>query len=885
MGPLTALDGSAVDITGGKVRHFSADSGSVVTISGGEFAGGFLAGGGSIAGPGSVLSISGGTFGTNFRATRSVVTFFGGEFLLNGEAAGNSTVSLSLSNNSRILTGTFEDGSPFVFSRSALDVFEVQLVNTAVPPPNAMPFFVDSSNAPKGLRSGEELTLLEGGLLGDNFAVVNATLNIEAGHAKDIEAVDSIVNVAGGTVGGRIDAYSGSTINILDGAVGGEGFSHLWANAGSVVNISGGVVDKQIVVENGSTVNITGGVIGKRFARLRAFSGSVVNISGGSIGSGFEVHSGSMANISGGTTGTGFQALVGNLASLSGGEFLLNGMAIGDSSISLEKADVLSGTLEDGSPFIFSYALDTIDIVSLVNTSVPPIDRAPLTVNSEVAPSGLRAGQILTLNSGGVLRSNFAAVGATLNIAGGEAVDIEVVDTRVKVSGGLIADRLMLHAGGVVNVSGGVITNILAYTGSLVDIAGGEVRSFTAHGGSQVSISGGTLGSDATAESGSEVDISGGAIGDRFMAAFGSLVNISGGTFGSGFTALSGTTTLHGGEFLLNGNPISSQTITLVGSDILTGTLEDGSPFVFSRVNGGFNEDVIVDLNLASGSLPHLDTAPISVDGIASLTGLRAGQTLTLQDGGVLGGDFAVVGSTLNIAGGATKRLELVGADVNISGGFVNGEIDAYTGSSVNITGGALAETLVANSGSSVRISGGRFEGDLRAHSGSAVSILGTEFLIDGEPVSNLTAGEPLIIADRRVVLSGTLIDGLEFSFFVTQNRNSTSDLFSAESLLTITLVETGLTGDYNNDGIVDAADYTKWRDNLGAPAGTLLNDVDGGIIGIAQYQTFANSFGTAALPTLMAVVPEPAALVLTVLCWGFSAARRYETSYRRHTR
>ncbi|MEN1678786.1 MAG: cyanophycinase [Planctomycetota bacterium] len=39
-----------------------------------------------------------------------------------------------------------------------------------------------------------------------------------------------------------------------------------------------------------------------------------------------------------------------------------------------------------------------------------------------------------------------------------------------------------------------------------------------------------------------------------------------------------------------------------------------------------------------------------------------------------------------------------------------------------------------------------------------------------------------------------------------------------------------GLAGDYNNnDGLVDAADYTVWRDSLNAPARTLPNDVFGG--------------------------------------------------------
>jgi hypothetical protein len=73
------------------------------------------------------------------------------------------------------------------------------------------------------------------------------------------------------------------------------------------------------------------------------------------------------------------------------------------------------------------------------------------------------------------------------------------------------------------------------------------------------------------------------------------------------------------------------------------------------------------------------------------------------------------------------------------------------------------------------------------------------------------------------------------------------------------------LRGDYNNDHEVNAADYTVWRDHFGAAAGTLPNDVDGGVIGQAQYLTWKSNFGAvptgagavgSALPP--SLVPEP---------------------------
>jgi phospholipase/lecithinase/hemolysin len=77
-----------------------------------------------------------------------------------------------------------------------------------------------------------------------------------------------------------------------------------------------------------------------------------------------------------------------------------------------------------------------------------------------------------------------------------------------------------------------------------------------------------------------------------------------------------------------------------------------------------------------------------------------------------------------------------------------------------------------------------------------------------------------------------------------------------------------GLPGDYNEDGVVDAADYTVWRDNVGAPAGTLPNDGDGGVIGPAQYGTWKANFGitSSSLASVSTTsVPEPTNLLLLI--------------------
>lgn len=69
-----------------------------------------------------------------------------------------------------------------------------------------------------------------------------------------------------------------------------------------------------------------------------------------------------------------------------------------------------------------------------------------------------------------------------------------------------------------------------------------------------------------------------------------------------------------------------------------------------------------------------------------------------------------------------------------------------------------------------------------------------------------------------------------------------------------------GLVGDYNNDGTVDAADYTVWRDG-GSPDSSQ-----------AGYDAWANNYGATASAV---AVPEPTAVLLAALAMGAFAARR----------
>jgi hypothetical protein len=123
------------------------------------------------------------------------------------------------------------------------------------------------------------------------------------------------------------------------------------------------------------------------------------------------------------------------------------------------------------------------------------------------------------------------------------------------------------------------------------------------------------------------------------------------------------------------------------------------------------------------------------------------------------------------------------------------------------------------------------------------------------------------------------------FSFAIFDNVQVFSGL--------VPLTSDILAGDYNENDVVDAADYTVWRDNLGNAAGTLPNDGDGGTIGQAQYDTWVANFGMVKAMGQAAVgqsavgqsaVPEPMALVLLISAL-FPIALAGRVSGRRQSR
>jgi hypothetical protein len=953
-----AFSGSAVNITGGTVdAFFQARDGSTVNMSGGSVGpymvalpGSKLNISGGVLGrffdaySGSIVNLSGGAMGANFDALAgSDLNIFGGEFHLDGVAIGGldtpgGSLSIQVPQGST-LSGTLADGTPLAISSLDFDTIAdgaLTLHAATLPPVGPKLITASAGPLPLGIRGGQRMVVDAGGVVGENFhAGRGSVVQVEPGAdiGDNFEAIGAVVLVSGGSVGNFFDAFGGSGVKITGGTVGFD----FDAMPGSSVEISGGGVGDYFDAYRTSTVHVTGGTVGNRFDAL---PGSNVTIAGGAVGHSFSAHSGSKVRLTGGTVGNyfdalggsnvvitggvvgawfgafggsgvrisggvigdGFTAVPGSRVEISGGEFRLNGALVagldkvGDNlQVSVPSGAVLSGTLADGRQFAFSTEdrdYFAPDVLTLRNVALPPKGPMLILASNNPVPPGIRDGQLVVVDAGGMVGDNFGA-------GWGSAVRIE---------------------------SGGAVGNNFEAIGA-------------------------------------DVDIVGGIIGTQFDAFYGTRVNLSGGTVGDVFEVFSGSSlNLAGGEFRINGvlldglRTIGSRVpIDVPAGALLSGTLADGTPVAFSARDGDHFADGA--LTLTAAALPAIGPSRLTVSADPLPWGIRHGQMLLVDAGGTVPANFnAGWGSVVRVQPGGRigANLEATGATIELSGGVIDDDFDAFTGSTVTLTsgavgdrfaafdgslvnmrggaigdefdatdgsivnifagvigdgldlfsgsrvsilggsigsgadafagstlnvfGGSVGENFDAYDGSAVNMSGGSMSNGFEALAGSTVNLFGKEFLIEGAPIDGLVLGEPFTVINRTGTLSGVFADGGEFAFPLEYQQYIEG--FHPASHLTVTLVPNASLGDTNADGIVDMNDLNNVRNHFGAAGaadGTLAGDTVpfDGQVNIDDLNRVRNHFGAGTNN----VVPEPAGIVLVLMgcaiCSGMVGARR----------
>lgn len=243
-----------------------------------------------------------------------------------------------------------------------------------------------------------------------------------------------------------------------------------------------------------------------------------------------------------------------------------------------------------------------------------------------------------------------------------------------------------------------------------------------------------------------------------------------------------------------------------------------------------------------------------------------------------------------SLPSGATQNFVSV-TELSANGALVPGpaamKLEVYAHGEVrliNQTGMYLPIDFyqVTSAGNALNLAGWNSLGDGAANPGTHSS---AEFPIgsgvgDGwEEMFNLHAG---LVAEAYFEASSTLDSGQFVSLgnlFAGPEKDLAFRYRLANGEIVDGVVEyLGLPGDFNDDGVVNAADYVVWRDNLNGSA-NLPNDPTQGTVTDGDYGVWKSNFGHESVADSgsgnSASIPEPQSIGLLVIALGVVLALR----------
>lgn len=663
----------------------------------------------------------------------------------------------------------------------------------------------------------------------------------------------AVINSGALQIGGfGIDSPTGASYLVaFDGEVSGAGNAFDLLGGSSIEVTDGGRWLKSVRVLQGSTILVEDS--DSELGNVNIASGSVTLASGATtttiatrVGDALLAGQTATYNIESGAVATftdfGTESLqIGASASASGGEARVT---VDDATLNVESVEIGNVSGATGELRIVNdarvNATGTITVNAtgtLVMQSSSPVDVVRLTTTDDIVLNGgtlQLSGGVLEVSGAGFVpnpgplvfagtpQSNLSSTlrlndAATMNVAGPLTVATnrnfslqvfsgsQVTSTSASIASGSTASM------GTVSVSGE--QSMLSVTEGLAVGDGGSGTLFVS--------SGATLNSGSTTLAAQQ--------------GFGRISLSSGGVWSAADASVGGTQTTSGGTGVLEIRSNSSVDIT--GRTVV---------WDFSRIEiDGGTFTASGGLDLESGGTTNL---------IAGT--LRAPNVTRPAD------------ATFNFTGGVlivdTFEGDLVNAGGQLSpGGASNGTLDDTT-----IIGGYTQQT-----GGNLRL---QIAGDLPISQYDIVTVtdqvsLGGDLhieLLDFSPAPTDTftvlGGDTIIGTFDNVAPGERLLTLGSLGTFVV-NYGITSPFDSNEVVLSDFVA--GIPGDYNGDFVVDMKDYTVWRDNLGAPEGTLPADIDGGVIGEAQYLTWRDNFGSSLNGSLQSTaIPEPAAFCLAIM-------------------
>ena len=393
------------------------------------------------------------------------------------------------------------------------------------------------------------------------------------------------------------------------------------------------------------------------------------------------------------------------------------------------------------------------------------------------------------------------------------------------------------------------------------------------------------------------------------------VFNQSGGT-NSTTTLRIGTFAGANGAYTLSGGTLSATGGTLGANGVIVGGYFGGSPpspqpggtgALTVSGTGVLNTDDLVVFT-TSGSLLNLNGGTINtpkmvIIGDPSLFNWTSGTlhittSALFEPGPNTSQSWTAFGSVLNL--GTSQTLSLAGNEAigNVgsfmltvgSGGTssVSGALSISGTGTLKLNGGALSAAEIFSSGIFTINTGSVATGDVTLKSSSTLGI-GLGGTARGSQYGALTASGQLALDGSLVVTlnsftpsAGQMFDVLDWAPGKLSGTFSSLQLpalagglvWDTSQLYTTGVLSVGLPGDFDFNGVVDAADYVVWRKGLGTTY--TQNDYN-------VWRThFGQSAGSSAGASTNATVPEPATLVLLTLTAAGRCLRRGRAQRKR---